>query len=129
MQAAFKAAKLEFRIQERIAVHSLRHAYTTQLMELGMDLRLVQGSLGHESINAKARYAHIIKVLREQNTDRTKSLLAGFELRCEDEPSRFSPLSLKISAMSWNVCMDPTCFPAIARPCLPWHVAGGRAAI
>ena len=67
-------------------VHSLRHAYTTHLMELGMEMRLVQGSLGHKSISTTARYALITKVLREQNTDRTESLLAGCALRWKDEP-------------------------------------------
>lgn len=86
VQAAFKASKLECGIEKRITVHSLRHAYTTHLMELGMEMRLVQGSLGHKSISTTARYAHITKVLREKNTDRTESLLAGFELRWEDEP-------------------------------------------
>jgi len=85
-QAAFKAARLECGIEKQITVHSLRHAYTTHLMELGMEMRLVQGSLGHKNINTTARYAHITKVLREQNTDRTESLLAGFELRWDDEP-------------------------------------------
>ena len=47
VQAAFKAAKLECGIEKRITVHSLRHAYTTHLMELGMEMRLVQASLGH----------------------------------------------------------------------------------
>ena len=86
VQAAFKASKLECGIEKRITVHSLRHAYTTHLMELGMEMRLVQGSLGHKSISTTARYAHITQVLREQNTDRTESLLDGFELRWEDEP-------------------------------------------
>lgn len=86
VQAAFKAARLECGIEKRITVHSLRHAYTTHLMELGMEMRLVQASLGHKSINTTARYAHITQVLREQNTDRTESLLEGFELRWEDEP-------------------------------------------
>jgi hypothetical protein len=47
---------------------------------------LTQGSLGYKSISTTARYAHITKVLREKNTDRTESLLAGFELRWDDEP-------------------------------------------
>ena len=85
VQAAFRAARLECGIERHITVHSLRHAYTTHLMELGMEMRLVQGSLGHKSISTTARYAHITKVLREQNTDRTESLLAGFVLRWEDE--------------------------------------------
>ncbi|MFN7631099.1 MAG: tyrosine-type recombinase/integrase [Cyanobacteriota bacterium] len=84
VQAAFKASKLECGIEKRITVHSLRHAYTTHLMELGMEMRLVQGSLGHKSISTTARYAHITQVLREQNTDRTESLLDGFELRWEE---------------------------------------------
>lgn len=84
VQAAFKASRLECGIEKRITVHSLRHAYTTHLMELGMEMRLVQGSLGHKSISTTARYAHITQVLREQNTDRTESLLDGFELRWEE---------------------------------------------
>ena len=71
---------------EADTVHSLRHTYTTHLMELGMEMRLVQGSLGHKSISTTARYAQITQVLKQQNTDQTKSLLNGFELRWEDQP-------------------------------------------
>ena len=53
---------------------------------IAMEMRLEQGSLGHKSISTTARNAHITQVLREQNTDRTESLLDGFELRWEDEP-------------------------------------------
>ena len=51
-----------------------------------MEMRLVQGSLGHKSISTTARYAQITQVLKQQNTDQTKSLLNGFELRWEDQP-------------------------------------------
>jgi integrase/recombinase XerD len=85
-QAAFRAARLDCGIEKRITVHSLRHAYTTHLMELGMEMRMIQNSLGHKNINTTAHYSHITKVLREQNMDRTESLLAGFELRWDDEP-------------------------------------------
>jgi site-specific recombinase XerD len=61
VQAAFRATLLECRIQKRLTIRSLRHAYATHLLELGMDMRLIQDLMGHEDSKTTARYAHITR--------------------------------------------------------------------
>lgn len=59
IQAAFRATIRESGIQKRLTIRSLRHAYATHLLELGMDMRLIQDLMGHEDSKTTARYAHI----------------------------------------------------------------------
>lgn len=49
MQAAIKAARISCGINKHLTVHSLRHAYATHLLELGVDLRSIQDVLGHQN--------------------------------------------------------------------------------
>jgi site-specific recombinase XerD len=84
IQAAFRATIRESGIQKRLTIRSLRHAYATHLLELGMDMRLIQDLMGHEDSKTTARYAHITKTCRNHTTDRLQLLLKGFVLRWED---------------------------------------------
>jgi len=84
VQAAFKAARLDCKIEKHLTVHSLRHAYATHLLEQGMDLRLIQSLLGHSNSNTTARYAHITGIVHGTMGDRIERLLNGFELRWEE---------------------------------------------
>ena len=84
VQAALRAARLDYGIQKKLTVHSLRHAYATHLLEQGMDLRLIQSLLGHSHSNTTARYAHITQVVRQSSSDRIERLLDGFQLRWEE---------------------------------------------
>jgi integrase/recombinase XerD len=86
VQAAFRATIRESGIQKRLTIRSLRHAYATHLLELGMDMRLIQDLMGHEDSKTTARYAHITKTCRDHTTDRLQLLLKGFVLRWEDQP-------------------------------------------
>jgi site-specific recombinase XerD len=86
VQAAFRATLRESRIQKRLTIRSLRHAYATHLLELGMDMRLIQDLMGHEDSKTTARYAHITKTCRDHTADRLQVLLEGFVLRWEDQP-------------------------------------------
>jgi integrase/recombinase XerD len=84
VQAALKAARIDCGIHQRLTVHSLRHAYATHLLELGVDLRSIQVVLGHYRPETTARYAHLTEVNRQQAKDRIEDLVAGFALRWED---------------------------------------------
>jgi integrase/recombinase XerD len=84
VQAAFKAARLDCKIEKQLTAHSPRHAYATHLFEQGMDLRLIQSLLGHSNSNTTARYAHITGIVRGNMGDRIERLLNGFELRWEE---------------------------------------------
>jgi site-specific recombinase XerD len=86
VQAAFRATLMECRIHKRLTIRSLRHAYATHLLGLGMDLRLIQDLMGHEDSKTTARYAHITKTCRDHTADRLQTLLEGFVLRWEDQP-------------------------------------------
>ena len=86
VQAAMTAARNSCRIHKHLTVRSLRHAYATHLLELGVDLRSIQVVMGHESPETTARYAHLTDVNREQARDRIEGLVAGFALRWSSVP-------------------------------------------
>ncbi len=46
-------------IAKRISCHTLRHSYATNLMEQGLDVRVIQGLLGHRSLKTTTLYLHI----------------------------------------------------------------------
>jgi integrase/recombinase XerD len=56
-------AKKDLRIQKKISIHSLRHAFATHMIEQGGNILTLQKLLGHESLNATMIYLHT------QNTD------------------------------------------------------------
>ncbi|MGE5342160.1 MAG: tyrosine-type recombinase/integrase [Candidatus Omnitrophota bacterium] len=61
VQKAFKHAVKEAGITNKLkaTVHSLRHSYATYLLESGVNIRIIQGSLGHQSIRTTAIYTHL----------------------------------------------------------------------
>jgi integrase/recombinase XerD len=84
VQAAMSAAVAETRIGRRISVHSLRHCFSTHMLELGVDLRELQTILGHAHPETTARYAHLTEVTAAQARERQGRLLESFVLRWRD---------------------------------------------
>lgn len=46
-------------ITKKVTVHTLRHSYATHLLENGVDIRIIQGVLGHKSTKTTVRYTHL----------------------------------------------------------------------
>jgi site-specific recombinase XerD len=59
VQDAFRAALQTSGIHKRASVHTLRHSWATHLLEAGVNLRLIQAYLGHNSPTTTALYTHL----------------------------------------------------------------------
>lgn len=46
-------------IKRNIHAHLLRHSFSTSSLEMGVDIRLIQNLLGHNSIKTTLRYTHV----------------------------------------------------------------------
>lgn len=77
VQTAFKRALRESGIHKRASVHTLRHSYATHLLEGGINLRLIQEYLGHNSPTTTAIYTHL--------TQKTQTMATGILNRIMEE--------------------------------------------
>jgi len=59
VQDAFRAALKESGNNKRASVHTLRHSWATHLLEAGVNLRLIQEWLGHNSPATTSVYTHL----------------------------------------------------------------------
>jgi integrase/recombinase XerD len=66
VQSAFKAALADSGIGKKATVHTLRHSYSTHLLEAGVDLRIIQSYLGHRSPTTTALYTHLTNKSKER---------------------------------------------------------------
>lgn len=49
-------------IKKKISFHTLRHCFATHLLEQGVNLRLIQGFMGHVSLKTTAGYLHLVHI-------------------------------------------------------------------
>jgi site-specific recombinase XerD len=56
---AMKRAQVAARIEKRITLHSLRHAFATHLLEHGVEMRRLQVLLGHAHMRTTEVYTHV----------------------------------------------------------------------
>jgi len=75
LQQAFKKALTQTGIAKPAHVHSLRHAYATHLLEAGINLRIIQESLGHRSARTTQVYTHLTRKIRDTLTDPLNELM------------------------------------------------------
>ena len=66
VQTAFKTALRKSGVNKRASVRTLRHSYATHLVEQGVNLRLIQEYLGHNSPKTTAIYAHLTEVAKSR---------------------------------------------------------------
>ena len=66
VQDAFRAALRKSGVNKRASVRTLRHSYATHLVELGVNLRVIQEYLGHQSPKTTALYTHLTEVAQNQ---------------------------------------------------------------
>jgi len=74
-QAIYRAAK-DAGLQKRPSCHTLRHCFATHLLEQGIDLRVLQGLMGHASLRSTAVYLHLTQATRQTARDAVEALAA-----------------------------------------------------
>jgi integrase/recombinase XerD len=76
LQSAFYRAVNQAGIRKKAHVHTLRHSYATHLLESGVNLRLIQTYLGHNSPKTTAIYTHLTRELHEAAREHIEALLS-----------------------------------------------------
>lgn len=78
MRYFLKQAARQSGIGKRISCHTLRHSYATNLMERGLDVRMIQGLLGHRSLKTTTLYLHMTQNVMQSVQDAVNDLTADF---------------------------------------------------
>jgi site-specific recombinase XerD len=76
VQKAFGAALKESGVTKAASVHTLRHSYATHLLEAGVDIRIIQKYLGHDSLATTYIYIHLTPQVQQEATDTLNELMA-----------------------------------------------------
>ncbi len=59
LNRAVHTAAADAGIDKPVSMHTLRHSFATHLLERKVDIRLIQGLLGHKKLNTTAGYSHV----------------------------------------------------------------------
>jgi site-specific recombinase XerD len=59
LQTVCREAARAAGLSKRVTVHTLRHSFSTHLVENGTDIRIIQVVLGHSRITTTERYAQV----------------------------------------------------------------------
>jgi len=86
-QKAFARVVADGGIRKRVSIHSLRHAYATHLIEVGLNLRGVQELLGHACPKTTARYVHMTDKARDDRRVLIDGLMGQLHQRLRGAPA------------------------------------------
>lgn len=76
VQGALRKAKQRAGITKRdVSIHTLRHSYATHLLEAGVNLRVIQRSMGHADLETTMVYLHLTQKGQEDAYARIDSLM------------------------------------------------------
>jgi len=72
-----KAALRQSSITKEVTCHTLRHSYATELLDRGMDIRIIQSLLGHQSLRSTMIYLHMTEGAKQQVHDAVNRIMAS----------------------------------------------------
>ena len=78
LQKTFKIVLIQSQIHKEASIHTLRHSYATHLLERGVNLRVIQELLGHQSPQTTARYTHLTDKSFHTLAETVNRLVADF---------------------------------------------------
>jgi site-specific recombinase XerD len=76
VQMAFKEALRKSKIYKSASIHTLRHSYATHLLQKGVDIRLIQEYLGHESVETTMIYTQLTQPVQRPALEIINQLMA-----------------------------------------------------
>jgi hypothetical protein len=113
VQGAFRTAKQRAGITTMgVAIHTLRHAYATHLLEAGVHPRLIQCYVGHTQLETTMVSLHLAHTGQDEASERLNALRHGL-LPCSPSVRSSSP----VRPSPWRTL--PTSPPCTARPATP----------
>jgi len=80
VQGAFRRAKYDAGIRKKgVSVHTLRHSYTTHLLEAGVNLRIIQKNMGHTQLETTMIYLHLTQKGQEDACQLINQVMEGLD--------------------------------------------------